>query len=153
MKKVYIAGPDVFYQDSVKIGKKYKKILKEVGLKGLYPLDNKCETSKEIVIGNMKLIDEADIVVANCNPFRGFEMDSGTAFEIGYAIAKHKEVFCYMRDVSPMVDKIGKTDKEGAIVEDFGYPLNIMIAENVTIVQGNFNDCVEEIKKTINFKP
>lgn len=147
MKKIYIAGPDVFFKNSIEIGKHHKSLLKERGFEGLYPLDNKCDASEEIVDGNINLINKADIVIANCNPFRGFEMDSGTAFEIGYAIAKGKKVFCYMQDTTPMVDKIGKTDNDGISVEDFGYPLNIMIAENATIIQGNFEDCVCQIEK------
>ena len=43
-----------------------------------------------IYVINVKDIDEADVVVANVEPFRGACVDDGTAFEIGMAAAKGK---------------------------------------------------------------
>jgi len=40
MLKIYIAGPDVFEQNSIQIGKEYCKLCEDYGYKGLYPLDN-----------------------------------------------------------------------------------------------------------------
>lgn len=145
-KKVYIAGPDVFSPESDKLSALYKKALNEANIEGLYPTDNHYFTSKEIVNGNFALIDEADIVIANMNPFRGQEPDSGTAVEIGYAIAKGKEIYCYVDDDTPLKDKYGKKDENGWFYEDFGYPLNIMIAEKATIVKGDFFKVVKLLK-------
>lgn len=47
MKKIYIAGPDVFEQDSIEIGKNYVKLCKKYGYKGLYPLDNIVDFKQE----------------------------------------------------------------------------------------------------------
>lgn len=92
MKKIYIAGFDVFKPNSKEIGQAYKLTCKEYGYEGLYPLDNEIDAawSKEVArefiyTKNIELIHKADIVIANANPFRGMELDSGTAFEIGYA--------------------------------------------------------------------
>lgn len=88
MKKIYIAGPDVFELDSIEIGKRYKRLCTEYGFKGLYPLDNEADFSqkpndiaKEIFKANKQMIKECDIVVANLNPFRGTESDSGTVLQ------------------------------------------------------------------------
>ena len=45
MKKIYIAGFDVFKPDSIEIGKSYKLTCKEYGYEGLYPLDNEIDES------------------------------------------------------------------------------------------------------------
>ncbi|HCP77100.1 MAG TPA: nucleoside 2-deoxyribosyltransferase, partial [Pusillimonas sp.] len=40
MKKVYLAGPDVFRVDSIEWGRYLKQCCRELGLQGLYPLAN-----------------------------------------------------------------------------------------------------------------
>lgn len=141
--KIYIAGPDVFCEDAIEIGKKHKEECEKFGFEGLYPLDNVCSTSKEIADGNFGLIDKCDVVIANMNPFRGKEPDSGTCCEIGYAIAKGKRVICYMSDTRSMVDRYGTVDENGMAIEDFGHPLNLMIAEKADIVEGDFEMAVK----------
>ena len=143
--KIYIAGPDVFCENAIEIGKKHKEKCEEFGFEGLYPLDNICSTSKEIADGNFGLIDKCDVVVANMNPFRGKEPDSGTCCEIGYAIAKGKRVICYMADTRSMVDKYGTVDENGMAIEDFGHPLNLMIAEKADIVEGDFETAIKHL--------
>ena len=85
MKKIYIAGFDVFKKDSLQIGEKYCELCKSYGFEGLYPLDNKVDfnqpkqkIAQDIFIANKKMIDSCDIVIANLNQFRGQEADSGT---------------------------------------------------------------------------
>ena len=144
--KIYIAGPDVFEKNAKEIGEKYKKICSDYCHTGLYPLDNECDSSKEIYLGNVALINEADAVVANGNEFRG-EMDVGTAFEVGFAAAKGKKVYIYMDDTRTLVEKYGTEDENGRFVEDFGYPLNLMLAESSEIVKGTFEDCIKKISQ------
>lgn len=144
-KKIYIAGPGVFRPDAVEHGEECKKICERYGFEGLYPFDNVCTTSNEIAMGNYGLIDQADIVVADINPFRGHEMDSGTAAEIGYAFAKGKEIYCYITDNRSLIERIGKVDDNGMSVEDFNLPVNLMIGEVAKIIKGNFEDCVKSI--------
>lgn len=146
MKKIYIAGFDVFYDDAVKRGKEMKKICSDNGFEGLYPLDNECDNAEEIFHANINLIKQADIIAANMNSFRGHEPDSGTVFEIGYAYALGKKIYCYLDDNRNLVDKIGKKDKDGISVENFNLPLNLMIAVPADIVKGNFRNCIEYIK-------
>lgn len=144
--KIYIAGPDVFSNDAVEIGKKYKALCENQGFEGLYPLDNVCSTSKEIAEGNFGLIDKCDVIIANMNPFRGKEPDSGTCCEVGYAIAKGKRVICYMSDTRSMVEKYGTVDENGMNVENFGLPLNLMIAEKADIIKGDFEMAVNFLR-------
>ncbi|KAG0771625.1 hypothetical protein G6F22_016323 [Rhizopus arrhizus] len=55
---------------------------------------------------NVALIRRADMVMANLNAFRGAEPDSGTAFEVGYAIACGKPVWGYTGQAGSLVDQV-----------------------------------------------
>ena len=106
MQKIYIAGPDVFEPDSIEIGKRHALTCKKYGFEGMYPLDNVIDFNQErkkiaqdIFIANVELIKQADIVIANLNPFRGKEADSGTVWECGYAFGLGKKVYGYMDSV------------------------------------------------------
>lgn len=147
MKKIYIAGPDVFELDSIEIGKRYKQQCLDYGFTGLYPLDNEADFSqepndiaKEIFEANKQMIIDCDIVIANLNPFRGKEADSGTVWECGFASALGKEVYVYLKDTSEYIDKFTPDEKFTTetsnevldsnlrVIENFGLPMNLMIA-------------------------
>ena len=146
MLKAYIAGFDVFKDDSEQISKAYRIYLKDHQIEGLYPSDNIEVTSKDIFKANIDLINKADIVIANINDFRGDDPDSGTVFEIGYAHALGKRVYAYRDDTKDMTTRLGRKDKDGYNVENFGNPVNLMIAESVEfITEGTFYDCVDKI--------
>ena len=105
MKKVYLAGFDVFAPDAKQRGVKMKMLCAGRGLIGLYPLDHEADGAEAIFRGNCGLIDQADAVIANLNAFRGREPDSGTCFEVGYAFAKGKKVYGYVSDARTMREK------------------------------------------------
>lgn len=138
MKRIYLAGFEVFAPDAVQRGAKMKMMCAERGFVGLYPFDNEADTAADIFTGNCKLIDQADIVIANLNPFRGDEPDSGTCFEVGYAFAKGKTVYGYVSDGRTMQERLGTIDKNGFAIENFGHPINLMLACAATIVEGDF---------------
>ena len=146
MKKVYLAGFDVFAPDAVQRGARMKLACAEQGFLGLYPLDNEGGTAEEIFRGNCALIDQADLVLANANPFRGDEPDSGTSFEIGYAFAKGKKIYLYLDDARPLRERLGETDAQGFAVEDFGLPLNLMLTGAAAVVQGGFREALRRAK-------
>lgn len=138
MKKIYLAGFDVFAPDARQRGAKMKLMCAEKGFIGLYPFDNEADNGPDIFSGNCGLIDAADIVIANLNPFRGDEPDSGTCFEVGYAFARGKTVYGYLADGRTMREKLGEADKNGFAVENWGLPLNLMLACSSHIVEGDF---------------
>jgi nucleoside 2-deoxyribosyltransferase len=110
---------------------------------------------------NLALIDEADAVVANLNPFRGPEPDSGTAFELGYAHARGKQILGYIDRFETTVDRVERlqghltrygneiTDRDGYRVEDFGLPLNIMLAVPTRLVAGGVEDCLNQLQQPV----
>ncbi|RLA72302.1 MAG: nucleoside 2-deoxyribosyltransferase [Epsilonproteobacteria bacterium] len=164
MLKIYIAGPDVFEQNSIQIGKDYCQLCKDYGYEGLYPLDNivdfnqpKNKIAQDIFKANIEFINQADIVIANLNAFRGKEADSGTVWECGYAFALNKKVYGYMDDTSSYLNQFKEDEKSlnndtfidnnNKIIEDFDYPINLMIAcSAIEIIQGNFEDVLKVIK-------
>src|SRR5690625_3114347 len=87
MKKVYLAGPDVFASDAAERAEQHKSLCRMHGFEPLHPVDQVEPTAQSIYQHNVELIQQADAVIANANPFRGAEPDSGTVFEIGYAVA------------------------------------------------------------------
>ena len=142
-KAIYLAGFDVFAPDAKERGKKMQELCAKMGYTGLYPLDNEADTAAEIFAGNCALIDCADAVIANLNPFRGAEPDSGTCFEVGYACAKGKRVYGYISDARTQREKQGEFDKDGFAVENFGLPVNLMLAYGAKIVVGDFEKALE----------
>lgn len=162
MKKIYIAGPDVFELDSIEIGKKFVSLCKKYGYKGLYPLDNVVDFSQEkqkiaqdIYKANVAMIDAADIVIANLNLFRGKEADSGTVWECGYAYAKGKKVYGYMQSKRNYIEEFPHkkekngffVDEDDKVIEDFHYPINLMIACSCEeIIEGSFEDVLRFLK-------
>jgi nucleoside 2-deoxyribosyltransferase len=88
-------------------------------------------------------------VLANLNPFRGCEPDSGTCVEVGFALALGKPVTGYLEGTESTVERVGRVqggvdvgadgrprDHEGLLIEDFGLPLNLMLAVPVRLVAG-----------------
>src|ERR1019366_10277208 len=117
MYRVYIAGPSVFRPDAIQEGKRLQKICLEKGLEGLYPLDNvmpdtlgiprkSSEVTDWIKISNVNLIKQCHAVIADVSPFRGPNMDPGTAWECGYAEAIGKLVFYWTNDPRVLRDRI-----------------------------------------------
>jgi len=160
MKKVYLAGPDVFRVDSVEWGRYLKERCRRAGLKGLYPLDNEIsnvgssfDTARAIALANMQMIREADGVVANLQWFRGKEPDSGTAFEVGAAIALGKPVWAYFPDQGSLKNQIetdqNGLDPDGLLVEDFGLPRNLMMACQWAGFSHSVDEAIQEIARIL----
>lgn len=66
------------------------------------PLD----TARWIYRADVGLLDAADAVLANLDFFRGAEPDSGTCFEVGYAIARGKPVYGYVPEGGSLAERI-----------------------------------------------
>lgn len=84
-------------------------------------------------------------MIANVNTFRGYEPDSGTCFEIGYATALGKKVVAYTSQSRPMTEWV--KDENGYTVENFGFPVNLMIAVSSDIVIGTAEDAIKLLKE------
>ena len=171
MKKIYLAGFDVFYKDAKERFEKMRKLCKLAGYEALIPLDNDITEglgiSNRIYKANIAMIEQADGIIANLNAFRGKEPDSGTVFEVGYGVAKNKKIVGYTSIEDWKTHIIG--DQKSQIltrglfdsmfnqqpvdefnVEDFGLPLNLMLAESIKLINGDFIDALEVYKELSN---
>jgi len=147
---IYLAGPDVFLPDAVAIGQAKKKLCAHYGCTGLYPFDNEITSapagtrlSTLIFEGNIGLMRQADLVIANLTSFRGPSADAGTVFEIGFMMGQGKPAFGYSNVAGTLLDKTRLftkvvplaaqpqtwVDANHMAVEDFGNEDNLMITE------------------------
>ncbi len=159
MLKIYLAGPDVFKTDALVQGNYLKKLCRQYGFEGMFPLDNEIlvegtpyEVAKAIREANIELLKSCDIVMANLNPFRGLEPDSGTVYEVGFAAALGKRVYGYAHDRRAMIDRIRQVEqladdatlcKDGMLIEDFGQSHNLMMLD--VVVAESAETCLKYI--------
>lgn len=155
MTTIYFAGPDIFRPDFSRHRDRIHTLCAQAGLTPLTPGDVYLEGAHNIFINNMNMIDKADGLIANLDPFRGpVEPDSGTVFECAYAYARKKFVIAVVSDQRDILTKLkaagaGPPDDsngpcpDGYMVENFGLPLNLMLAESVTKVAASLEEAVE----------
>ena len=145
--RIYLAGPDVFFKDASLRFRRLEEACERAGFEGVRPFDGGSEEGEgghlahRIYEGNVERIRSCHAVLANLDPFRnGLEPDSGTVFEVGMAIGLGKPVAGYLTNHrKSLEDRIrertevevvrgalrGKQD--GLLVEQFGFPLNLML--------------------------
>lgn len=153
---IYLAGFHVFRPDAVEEGQRMRESCRRYGFEGLFPLDKEnydnlgpMDTAAMIFHANEGLIREAEIIMANLNPFRGAEPDSGTVFECGLGYALGKKLYGYVTDGRSMRERLGasidpdtRLYSDGMHVEDFDLPLNLMLAVPMDIVIGGLEECL-----------
>ncbi|ADV28521.1 nucleoside 2-deoxyribosyltransferase [Pseudoxanthomonas suwonensis 11-1] len=156
IRSLYLAGPDVFRPDATRRGQELKALCARHGFEGLFPLDQDVPAditdpagqAAWIYRNNIALIERADAVLANLDFFRGPEPDSGTCFEVGYAVAKGKPVYGYIPEQGSLAQRIrlrhpqaiggdGLLDVHGWNIEEFGLPLNLMLSVPAPLVVGD----------------
>ncbi|VTY40021.1 Nucleoside 2-deoxyribosyltransferase [Xylophilus ampelinus] len=155
--RVYLAGPDVFLPDSRDVFERLRAACARLGLEGVEPSDGGLaesgpqgatddELAQRIYEGNMRLIHACDGVIANLCAFRGLEPDSGTVFEVGYAVALGKPVVGYGVAPGSYADRVGaalpcirsadghlRETGSGAMVEGLGQRLNLMLTRSTPL--------------------
>jgi len=95
MKTVYLAAP-LFSEAECDFNRKLRDLIKGEGFQVFLPQEDSnnihVEKNRQEIIFNKNLValDRSDIIVAVID---GADVDSGTAWEIGYAYAKGKQVF------------------------------------------------------------
>ena len=118
----------------------------------------------QIYLGNLHYIRQCDIIVANCNAFRGALVDDGTAYELGVGQALGKPTYGYIETAVPETQKILQRypchiqpdgipiDRDGyLVVDDFGTAVNLMLECGMLLsgghlVEGSFEDCVRTLR-------
>lgn len=164
IRHLYLAGPDVFRPDAAEYGRHLVALCAEHGFVGVFPLNTSIAehpadpraAAVQIYKTNIAQIDACDAVLANLDFFRGPEPDSGTCFEVGYAIARGKPVVGYVPEPGSFAERIGRRHPEalgeggqdawGWRVEEFGLPLNLMLGASCRIVTGDVRRALEVLR-------
>jgi len=149
--QIYLAGPDVFRPDARDHFVRLAAACDALGLAALLPADGNDQPGagapeEQIYEANMQRLRGADGVVANLASFRGLEPDSGTVFEVGAAVALRIPVVAYgvpagsyadrarsLLQCAPDAAGVLRETGSGIAVEDFGQPLNLMLACSIHI--------------------
>ena len=163
--RIYLAGPEVFFPEPLKLAQERKQFLATLGLEGIFPLDNEVagdspeEIARAIFAANCDLLDRADAVLANMTPFRGPSTDVGTAWEIGYAHALKKPIVAYSDDLSPYHEKVHRHgwshephhthDRHGHEVENFGGADNLMLTQCILSIHPTFEEAAAFLAKAL----
>ena len=150
MTTVYFAGPDIFRPDYEEHSARLRDLCARTGLTALLPGDGHYRESRDIFQHNLDLINRADGLIANLNPFRSpVEPDSGTVFECAYAFARGKFVIGVLGDRRPLLSRLPNRSPEagpicpgGWRIEDFGLPLNLMLCHCLNATAADFPEAV-----------
>jgi nucleoside 2-deoxyribosyltransferase len=154
--RVYLAGPGVFRPDAKPFGETLKEKCARAGLVGCFPLDNEIggETPRRraelIYQANVELINATQAIIADISPFRGPNMDPGTAFEIGYGVAKGLPIFAWSTDPSHLLARTQRhggggchmIDANGWRIENFELVENLMIAVPSASISGSLDEAI-----------
>jgi nucleoside 2-deoxyribosyltransferase len=162
-RSLYLAGPDVFRPDAADHGRRLIALCAEYGFIGVFPLEPALaelptprDVARHIYEANIAHIERCDAVLANLDFFRGPEPDSGTCFEVGYAVARGKPVVGYVAEQGSFAQRIrarhpqavgeGLVDAAGWQLEEFGLPLNLMLGVPCRIVVGDARAALEVLR-------
>jgi nucleoside 2-deoxyribosyltransferase len=155
---IYLAGPNVFKKDAIEDLNQMKTISKKYNQIGNAPIDNEVDFAKidaatRIFHGNVDMMDKCDVIIANLEPFRGPNVDDGTAFELGYGYSKGKIMYGYMthanKELKDITSDLYGNDEKFPHVENFKYPRNLMIVDSIRSSGGDifktFEECVKHL--------
>lgn len=157
MITAYFASPDVFRDNAEEYCRMVSDIMENRNVRALLPVDNKSCSHREIYSQNISMIEKCSFVIANLVPFRGPSLDSGVAFEIGYAKAINKKIIGYYPSVFKDKNFNLRTKKFLAFrgmycrmtqrnfpkIESFGLTENLMIANSCYYIASSLNEAVD----------
>ena len=145
----------MFFKDGAAIFQRLKTACAALGLDGMEPFDGQLDIAagegddafaRRIYEGNVARIRACDGVIANLGPFRGLEPDSGTVFEVGFAIALGKPVVGYHVPHETYAARVARqipctTDADGVVretdngrmVEGLGQRINLMLSRSIEL--------------------
>jgi nucleoside 2-deoxyribosyltransferase len=160
--QVYVAGPDVFASHWDTFRQEITQYAVERGITPIFPKSQPDDGPADIYRCNTRLIRQADAVIANLQCFRGSEPDSGTVFEVGFAIALGRPVWGF-NAAGLYHEKVAEhyglspdrafpiTCKAGYAVESFSQDLNLMLAIPVRL-RATWQEALDDINWAESFQ-
>ncbi|MDM0045866.1 nucleoside 2-deoxyribosyltransferase [Variovorax dokdonensis] len=167
--RIYLAGPDVFRADCAPFFAALSTACKRLHLVAVPPSDGNLPHgfdgddqahAQRIYDDNIALIKTCDGVIANLAPFRGLEPDSGTVFEVGFAVALGLPVVGYGIPASTYAQRVGEQiecqpDAQGVLrerasglmVEGLGQRANLMLTRSVLALADDAEDALARLAR------
>jgi nucleoside 2-deoxyribosyltransferase len=164
---VYLAGPERYDRDAAAVYEKRKALCESYGLMAVTPMDD-APGVERISSENPYLqayndfdrwqqhVRNCDIILGNLNDFHGWEPNSDVSFECGMAWQLGKKCFGYMDSTAIMRKRIphygeDKNNKDiyGNDVENFNYPINLMFSSSMPILEGSFEQALEQMAEQL----
>ncbi|ACK80123.1 nucleoside 2-deoxyribosyltransferase [Acidithiobacillus ferrooxidans] len=143
-KRIYIAGPNLFYANWPTFASQAQTLCAEHGLEAILPVpatvltgpgvteSSNAEAANKVFQACLNAVRSADGVIANLSSFRGSEPDSGTVVECAVAHTLGIPVIGYTNGDNPLIRS--GTDAEGRVlaedggwIEQFGLSHNVML--------------------------
>lgn len=165
---VYLAGFERYDADGEAVFEKMKKLCERYNMRAVSPLDwalgvekiesdNPYITAANLFDNWQQHVRNCDIVIANLNNYRGYEVNNDVSFECGMGFQLRKKLYGYMDDTSPMIDRVPHLgvenefrDQTGSNVENFNYPANLMFGSSMKIFEGKFDDIIAKVAEDLN---
>lgn len=172
--KLYAAGPQYLLPNVAEHTAWQQSVCEQHGHTLLSPSDKDIDfslppqqLSAAIYKSNIELIKQADVVIADCNPWRGTCMDDGAAYELGFAAALGKPIYGYISTLESLTARVIEylklqpdadgqyVDSDGFIVgDDFGTNINLMMQDGMLasggqLVEGDFADVVAALAENV----
>ncbi len=173
--RLYLAGPEVFLPNGIENAEKQRKLCEKYGFIPMHPMDNNLDLGKldmeaamKIYMADIDQLRKSDILVANCNGFRGVCMDDGTAYELGFGNALGKPSYGYIKELTSLVARTVRDyschllegeslfrDREGYLItDDFGTLINLMMQcgmlhKQGRLIEGDFEACLVALREDL----
>ena len=167
---IYLAGVGRYRDDAEDVFAKRKEICKKYGLNVVTPMDQapgveKIETDNPYIWASnvfdnyQQHVRNCDVIIADLNDYRGYEVNNDVGFECGMGFQLGKKLYGYMKDTSPLVERIPHLGEErefrehtGSNVENFNYPCNLMFSCSMKIFEGEFEKIIQQVAKDLEGK-
>lgn len=164
---VFLSGPQRYSPDAAAYYTHAKETCELHGLDAASPLDEVegipyLESDDPYALAasqldrSQALIRNSDAILADLSNFHGFEPNNDVSFECGMAFQLGKTMFGYMPDTRTTRERIPHfgADKDykdiyGNNVENFDYPINLMFACSMEILEGDLESTIESASATI----
>lgn len=165
---VYLAGLERYQADGKEKLARMKELCIRAGWDAVTPLDpapgvkekhtdNPYGMAAYILDNCQQHVRNCDIILADLNNFRGYEVSNDVGFECGMAFQLGKKMYGYMDNTDKCIHKIPNLGQEGEFrdqagsnVENFDYPANLMFGSSMKIWQGDFASALEKSVKDWN---
>jgi len=165
---IYLAGQDRYDEGAKPRYEELKALYRGYGFEPFSPMDDapgiKRLYPEDPLAGAYHLFDHwqrhvrnCDVILVDLNDFHGWEPNSDAAFEAGMAWQLGKKCFGFMKDASPMIDRVPHYGKEadyrdhsGSGVENFDYPLNLMFSSSMPVLEGDMESVAAYIAGAVH---